>query len=155
MLKRASPFRTRARTYERLLGERAGIGKQDLDEFEALHARAGKYRRAAMLKTAQALREEKVRKQDEGRAHPAPSEQTVVVATMPGTTPTAPVTRPDTPAQAQHDSAAAARQDAREAYEGLNRDWDRHLARADRAGIHAIYVGGLRCPSSAHGSTGR
>ena len=58
LLKRASPFRTRPRTFERLLGERAGIGKQDLDEFEALHARAGKYRRAAMLKTAQALREE-------------------------------------------------------------------------------------------------
>ena len=87
LLKRASPFRTRPRTYERLLGERAGIGKQDLDEFEALHARAGKYRRAAMLKTAQALREEKARKQDEGRVHTAPSEQPVVVETMPGTTP--------------------------------------------------------------------
>ena len=106
LLKRASPFRTRPRTYERLLGERAGIGKQDLDEFEALHARAGKYRHVVMLKTAQALREEKARKQDEGRVHTAP------------------------------------RQDAREAYETLNRDWDRHLARADKAGIHAIYVDG-------------
>ena len=142
LLKRASPFRTRPRTFERLLGERAGIGKQDLDEFEALHARAGKYRRAAMLKTAQALREEMARKQDEGRVHTAPSEQPVVVETMPGTTPAAAAMQPDTPAQAQADSAEAARQDAREAYEGLNRDWDRHLARADRAGIHAIYVKG-------------
>ena len=142
LLKRASPFRTRPRTYERLLGERAGIGKQDLDEFEALHARAGKYRRVAMLKTAQALREEKARKQDEGRAHPAPSEQPVVVETMPGTTPAAAVMEPETPAQTQPDSAEAARQDAREAYEALNRDWDRHLARADRAGIHTIYVDG-------------
>ena len=142
LLKRASPFRTRPRTYERLLGERAGIGKQDLDEFEALHARAGKYRRAAMLKTAQALREEKARKQDEGRVRTAPSERPVVVETMPGTTPATAFMQPDTPAQAQPDSAETARQDAREAYEALNRDWDRHLARADRAGIHAIYVDG-------------
>ena len=142
LLKRASPFRTRPRTYERLLGERAGIGKQDLDEFEALHARAGKYRRVVMLKTAQALREEKARKQDEGRVHTAPSEQPVVVETMPGTTPATAAMQPDTPAQAQPDSAEAARQDAREVYEALNRDWDRHLARADRAGIHAIYVDG-------------
>ena len=142
LLKRASPFRTRPRTYERLLGERAGIGKQDLDEFEALHARAGKYRRVVMLKTAQALREEKARKQDEGRVHTAPSERPVVVETMPGTTPATAAMQPETPAQAQPDSAEAARQDAREVYEALNRDWDRHLARADRAGIHAIYVDG-------------
>ena len=142
LLKQASPFRTQPRTYERLLGERAGIGKQDLDEFEALHARAGKYRRAAMLKTAHALREEKARTQDEGQAHPAPSERAVVVETMPGTTPANAVMQPETPAQAQPDWAAAARQNTREAYEALNRDWDRHLARADKAGIHAIYVDG-------------
>ena len=142
LLKRASPFRTRPRTFERLLGERAGIGQQDLDEFEALHARAGNYRRAAMLKTAQALREEKARKQDEGRVRRAPSERPFVVETMPRTTPSIAVMQPDTPAQTQPDSAEAARQDAREAYEALNRDWDRHLARADRAGIHAIYVDG-------------
>ena len=142
LLKRASPFRTRPRTFERLLGERAGIGKQDLDEFEALHARAGKYRRAAMLKTAQALREEKARKQDEGRAHPAPSEQPVVVETMPGTTLATAAMQPETPGQTKPDPAEAGRQYAREAYEALNRDWDRHIARADRAGIHAIYVDG-------------
>ena len=95
-----------------------------------------------MLKTAQALREEKARTQDEGRVHPAPSERLVVVETMPGTTPATAVMQPDTPAQAQPDPAEAAKQDAREAYEALNRDWDRHLARADRAGIHAIYVDG-------------
>ena len=108
-----------------------------------------------MLKTAHALREEKARKQDEGRVHPAPSEQPVVVETMPGTTPATAVMQPDTPAQAQPDSAEAARQDAREAYEALNSDWDRHLARADRAGIHAIYVEGCDALPSAHGSTVR
>ena len=142
LLKRASPFRTRPRTYERLLGERAGIGQQDLDEFEALHARAGKYRRVVMLKTAHTLREEKARKQDEGRAHTAPSERPVVVETMPGTTLATAAMQPKTPGQTKPDPAEAARQDAREAYEALNRDWDRHLARADRAGLHAIYVDG-------------
>ena len=142
LLKRASPFRTRPRTFERLLGERAGIGKQAHDEFEALHARAGKYRRAAMLKTAQALREEKARTQDEGRVHPAPGERPVVVETMPGTTLATAAMQPETPGQTKPDPAEEARQDVREAYEALNRDWDRHLARADRAGIHAIYVDG-------------
>ena len=98
LLRRASPFRTRPHTYERLLGERAGIGKQDLDEFGALHARPGKYRRVAMLKTAHALREEKARKQDEGRVHRAPSERPVVVDTIPRTTPATAAMQPETPA---------------------------------------------------------
>ena len=113
LLKRASPFRTRPRTFERLLGERAGIGKQDLDGFEALHARAGKYRRIAMLKTAQALREENGTHAGRRPGAPdAPSERPVVVKTMPGTTPANAVMQPDTPAQAQPDPAEAARQDA-------------------------------------------
>ena len=74
--------------------------------------------------------------------HTAPSEQPVAVETMPGMTPANAVMQPDTPAQTQPDSTEAARQDAREAYEALNRDWDRHLVRADRVGIHAIYVEG-------------
>ena len=141
LLKRASPFRTRPQTYERLLDERAGIGKQDLDEFEALHARAGKFRRVVALKTAHALREE-VRKQDEGREQATRSDEPVVVKTRVSTAAAAPVTGPDTPIQALPDPAEAARQAAREAYQDLNRDWDRHLVRADRAGIHAIYVDG-------------
>ena len=56
LLKQAAPFRARPRTFERLLAERAGIGRQDLDAFEALHARAGTYRSSATLKAAQAQR---------------------------------------------------------------------------------------------------
>ena len=142
LLKQAAPFRTRPRTYGRLLGERAGIGKQDLDEFEALHARAGKYRRVVMLKTAHVLREEEVRKQDEAREQATRRDGPVVVDIGPRTTPAAPVTQQDTPVQAKPDAAEAARQGAREAYEALNMDWNRHLARADQAGIHAIYADG-------------
>ena len=56
LLKQAAPFRARPRTFDRLLAERAGIGRQDLDAFEALHARAGTYRRSTALKAAQARR---------------------------------------------------------------------------------------------------
>ena len=58
LLKQAAPFRARPRTFDRLLAERAGIGRQDLDAFEALHARAGTYRRSTALKAAQAQRME-------------------------------------------------------------------------------------------------
>ena len=56
LLKQAAPFRAKPQTFNRLLAERAGIGRQDLDAFEALHARAGTYRRSAALKAAQAQR---------------------------------------------------------------------------------------------------
>ena len=56
LLKQAAPFRAKPRTFNRLLAERAGIGRQDLDAFEALHARAGTYWRSAALKAAQAQR---------------------------------------------------------------------------------------------------
>ena len=56
LLKQAAPFRARPRTFDRLLAERAGIGRQDLDAFEALHARAGTYWRSAAFKAARAQR---------------------------------------------------------------------------------------------------
>ena len=56
LLKQAAPFRARPRTFDRLLAERAGIGRQDLDAFEALHASAGTYWRSTALKAAQAQR---------------------------------------------------------------------------------------------------
>ena len=145
LLKRASPFRTRPRTYERLLGERAGIRKQDLDEFEALHrARRQIPPRRHAQNGSRAAGGEGTQAGRRPVCATAPSEQTVAVETMPGTTPATAVMQPDTPAQTQPNSAEAARQDAREAYEALNRDWDRHLVRADRAGIHAVYVDGCQ-----------
>ena len=61
LLKQAAPFRARSRTFDRLLAERAGIGHEDLDAFEALHARAGTYWRSTTLKAAQAQRIEERR----------------------------------------------------------------------------------------------
>ena len=58
LLKQAAPFRAGPRTFGRLLAERAGIGLKDLDAFEALHARAGAYRRSATMKAAHARRME-------------------------------------------------------------------------------------------------
>ena len=58
LLKQAAPFRAKPRAFNRLLAERAGIGRQDLDDFEALHARASTYWRSTALKAAQARRVE-------------------------------------------------------------------------------------------------
>ena len=73
LLKQATPFRARPRTFERLLAERAGIARQDLDAFEALHARAGTYRRSTALKAAQAQWMEQ-RLDHERSAEPAAAE---------------------------------------------------------------------------------
>ncbi len=58
LMKRASSFRARPQTFERLLAERAGIGESELRELRDVHARAGSYRRAATMRQAQHARRE-------------------------------------------------------------------------------------------------
>ena len=58
LLKVAEPFRARPKMFDRLLAERGGIDRKDLDGFEAQYARARDHRRSVALKTAQARRRE-------------------------------------------------------------------------------------------------
>ena len=50
LLKEAEPFRARPEAFAPLLAERARIGRGDLGEFEALHERARRHRRAATMR---------------------------------------------------------------------------------------------------------
>ena len=60
LLKSVEPFRARPRMFDRLLAERGGIDRKDLDGFEAQYIRAREHRRSVALKTAQTRRREMI-----------------------------------------------------------------------------------------------
>ena len=83
---------------------------------------------------------------DDGRPHtPAqatPPIETVTIPTerslpgdLPAVAPTPPVDKPSVPTEEQV---------AWDTYSALRQDWSRHLAAAERAGVHAIYVDGYK-----------
>ena len=127
LLKQAVPFRTKPRTYERLLGERAGIGKQDLDEFEALHARAGKYRRSAEFRAAHA---EAVERENTQEQRPSPERERRWEEMPAGDTIAAVATTESRTETSATEDAALAWQ---RAYRQLRQEWNVLIQRADRA----------------------
>ena len=58
LLKQAEPFRARPDSFAPLLAGRADIGRDDLDDFEALHERARRHRRAAVMRQSHRTRKE-------------------------------------------------------------------------------------------------
>ena len=58
LLRQAEPFRARPQAFTALLTERGGIGRGDLDDFEALHDRARRHRRAATMRQVHRTRQE-------------------------------------------------------------------------------------------------
>ena len=76
LLRQAEPFRARPEAFASLLAERARIGRGDLEEFEALHDRARRHRRAATMRHTHRARRETERqvsqeetREDARRAH--------------------------------------------------------------------------------------
>ena len=113
LLKVAEPFRARPRTFDRLLAERGEIGRRDLDDFEAQYVRAREHRRAVAVKAASAQRREAGRVREPRQREGMP-----------------PLPETD------------ARHEALITYEALKQDWSRHLAGAERAGVHALDADG-------------
>ena len=58
LLRQAEPFRARPEAFAPLLAERARIGRGDLEEFEALHERARRHRRSAVMRETNRARRE-------------------------------------------------------------------------------------------------
>ena len=54
LMKQAASFRARPQVFERLLSERAGIGKGELRELGDVHARAGSYLRSVTARATHA-----------------------------------------------------------------------------------------------------
>ena len=145
LLKQATTFSARPQTFDRLLAERAGIGEADLADLREVHARAGKYLRAARARTAHAAR------QDADRQPEAARQDGFAVAEPPGASERAADTRRDTAGQAASARPPAAepvRGDARAqdlsqtAYRRLHREWRTHLRRAEQRGVHPFDLDG-------------
>ena len=118
LMRQAASFRARPQVFERLLSERAGIGANDLDDFEQLHERASRHRRAARMR--QVHRE---RRQDERQniaQEPHQGELRLVGGR--GAAPPRPV--PDPP-----------RPDWRTLHDELTRDWNDLAAQARRQNL--------------------
>ena len=68
LLKQAAAFRARPGEFASLLAERGGVGRQDLDAFEDLHARARRHRRAATMRHVHRIK----REAEQEAQHPEP-----------------------------------------------------------------------------------
>ena len=136
LMKQAVSFRSRPRTFERLLAERAGIGEAELQELREVHARAGSYLRSVTARTASAGRQ---------AVQPDQARTETVAVDAPAYTPEPPV---DERAQVQPSEPAAPdpRHDAEPTWEALydrlERDWNQLVADANRAGLPVPLVRG-------------
>ena len=58
LLKQAETFRARSNEFASLLADRGGIARKDLDEFQDLHARAQRHKRAATMRHVHRIKRE-------------------------------------------------------------------------------------------------
>ena len=136
LMKQAASFRSRPRTFERLLAERAGIAESELQELRVVHARAGSYLRSVSAKAASAARQ---------AAQPEQARTETVAVDAPVYTPETPV---DEHAQVQSSQPIAPdrRHDTEPAwetlYDRLERDWNDLVAGANWAGLPLPLVRG-------------
>ena len=136
LMKRAASFNARPQVFERLLAERAGVGKSELQELRDVHARAGSYLRSVSARTASAARHATSAEEARGET---------VVVDAPAHTPEPPV---DEHAQVQTSEPTAPdpRHDAEPSweilYDRLEGHWNDLVAVANRAGLPLPLVRG-------------
>ena len=136
LLKQAASFKARAKAFERILVERAGIGEREIEELREQHARAGRYLRSISMKVSQ-----------ETRQDARPEEAGLVEAIAAGTA--APAddhvvedrTVPDRPSP-ESQSGLPASEHSEAAYRQLRIDWRRHVGRAERSEISPFDLDG-------------
>ncbi|MDE0390403.1 MAG: relaxase domain-containing protein [Rhodospirillales bacterium] len=158
LLQEAEPFRARPQAFAPLLAERARIGRGDLEEFEALHERARKHRRAATMRQVHRTRRETEsrvsRAETQEDARPA-HERAVEAASLvpPEYLDSVPPPTDEDHAEARAAAAWEARRnmapppEPREpgwlsAWGPLVRDWTALIERARRSGTIAFYTAG-------------
>ena len=158
LLRQAEPFRARPGAFASLLAERARIGRGDLEEFEALHERARRHRRAATMRQTH-----RARRETESQVSPAETQMDARPAHE-GAVEAASLVPPDwfdsvpPPTEEEHAEARAeAAWEAREdlapppeprepewlsAWGPLVRDWTALIERARQSGTIEFYTGG-------------
>ena len=136
LMRQARMFRAKPQVFERLLAERAGIGRGDLKELRDVHSRAGSYLRSVSARTASAARH---------AAQPEEARAETVAVDAPVYTPEPPVDehariQPNEPATP--DPSHDAQPTWETLYDGLERDWNDLVAGANRAGLPLPLVRG-------------
>ena len=149
LMKQAASFRSRPRTFDWLLAERAGIGERDLQELRQVHARAGRYRRSIVGKAAHDRQGERIAERSQEReTRPETGVEAAETATRRA--------RAGATGQEANRKTASARPQAGEragggtqaaelsqaAYRRLRREWQAHLRRAERQGVHPFDLDG-------------
>ena len=135
LMKKAALFRVRPQVFERLLAERAGIGRDEIEELGQVHARAGSYMRSVRARAAHAARQDAERQ--DARAEKARTAETVEVDTAASVAevPAGMVREEHASPRAVDTGATAIEADAgpdwRTLYNELQRDWNVLVARAD------------------------
>ena len=131
LMKQAASFRSRPRTYQRLLADRAGIGERDLEELREVHARAGRYRRSAAGRAAQDRQGERVA--ERSQEHEPAREKGIDAAEAASVRP---------PAGEPARGRTQAPELSQAAYRRLRREWQEHLRQAERQGVHPFDLDG-------------
>ena len=127
LLKQAAPFRAKPRTFNRLLAERAGIGRNELDAFEELHDRASRHRRVAVMRHVHRIKREV---EPELTRLPEPVHRVNVAP------------NPVHAGLSAGTDTAPARPDVHVVYEAVERDWNQLEERASEAGVSVFDMQG-------------
>ena len=159
LLRQAEPFRAHPEAFASLLAERARIGRGDLEEFQALHERARRHRRAATMRQTHRARRETERRvspaetqKDVRRAH----EGTIEAASLvpPDYLDSVPPPTDEDHAEARVEAAWEAQEelappvaeppkpDWRSAWEPVIGEWNALIDRARQSGTIAFYTEG-------------
>ena len=159
LLRQAEPFRTRPKAFVSLLAERARIGRGDLEEFEVLHNRARRHRRAATMRQVHRTRRESESQVSRAETHedvrPTHREAVEAASLVPpdGFHSVPPPTDADH-AEARAGAALEAREDLtppvaelpkpdwRSAWEPVIGEWNALIDRARQSGTIAFYTEG-------------
>ncbi len=151
LLRQAEPFRARPEAFASLLAERARIGRGDLEEFEALHERARRHRRAATMRQVHRTRRETERRVSpvETREDALPAHEGAVEAASlvpPDYLESVPPPTAEDHAEAREDPAPPApeppKPDWRSAWEPVIGEWNALVDRARRSGTIAFHTEG-------------
>ena len=159
LLKQAEPFRARPKAFALLLAERARIGRGDIEEFEVLHERARRHRRAATTRNTHRARRETERQvsqaetyEDERSAHEKTIEAAALVppdyldSVPPPTDEDLAEIRAEAAWEAFQDLAPQApeppKPDWRSAWEPVIGEWNALIDRARQSGAIAFYTQG-------------
>ena len=152
LIKRAASFRRRPQVFGRLLAERAGIGRGEVEELRKQHARAGRHLRSVTARAAHRARQDAERqdaqRQDTKRQDAPREEAQIAEAIAAGIAAPAAQPAPEESLPPRTSDAAApvpvrdAPPDWRTLYRELQRDWNDLVARPQEPDLPLLLMDG-------------